>query len=409
MPVEIGYSVEDIGALRSEDTSNLVDGFMLFVRSIQDSQHGAFYTYWTGYTIVTGEGGIFVTDIGASIGTILIRPDSGEGYWVAPVGHTHLSSVAPPSNFGGAPVGVCHWLQSLSSPSRRVFWTWVPAITAWIKSGPPVVASGAPTFTPDFTGQRYVNSSTGDDYYHNGTSWVLAGSGGGGGSYTDEDAQDAVGGILADSSSINFTYTDSPAEITATAIFGTTSGTVCQGNDSRLSDARTPTAHTHTTSDITNFTSAVNALIAAGGGGGGGSGELAFTHIIQKDAAWQYSWNVGPVQQGLMWNSNALGDTGTGTFKLGWLTLENTLYLFVAGGGGSNGSQKVINFRRLSDDTIALTTHMGTLLGLNTDVMTSVTLDTSSAAGETVYLECIDSDSSASWGWFGFCPLVFTQ
>lgn len=32
--------------------------------------------------------------------------------------------------------------------------------------------------------------------------------------------------------------------------FGTTSGTVCQGNDSRLSDARTPTSHTH--GSITN-------------------------------------------------------------------------------------------------------------------------------------------------------------
>lgn len=35
--------------------------------------------------------------------------------------------------------------------------------------------------------------------------------------------------------------------------FGTTAGTVCQGNDSRLSDARTPKAHTHTKSQITDF------------------------------------------------------------------------------------------------------------------------------------------------------------
>ena len=34
--------------------------------------------------------------------------------------------------------------------------------------------------------------------------------------------------------------------------FGTTAGTVCQGNDSRLSDARTPKSHTHTWSQITN-------------------------------------------------------------------------------------------------------------------------------------------------------------
>ncbi len=36
--------------------------------------------------------------------------------------------------------------------------------------------------------------------------------------------------------------------------FGTTASTFCQGNDSRLSDARTPTAHVHSASDITTGT-----------------------------------------------------------------------------------------------------------------------------------------------------------
>lgn len=35
--------------------------------------------------------------------------------------------------------------------------------------------------------------------------------------------------------------------------FGTTSGTVCQGDDSRLSDARTPLAHAHIINDITGL------------------------------------------------------------------------------------------------------------------------------------------------------------
>ncbi len=43
-------------------------------------------------------------------------------------------------------------------------------------------------------------------------------TGGGGGSYTDEQAQDAVGTILVDSSTINFTYTDATPEITAIVI-----------------------------------------------------------------------------------------------------------------------------------------------------------------------------------------------
>lgn len=40
--------------------------------------------------------------------------------------------------------------------------------------------------------------------------------------------------------------------------FGTTSGTVCQGNDSRLSDARTPTTHTHTISDVSGLQTELN-------------------------------------------------------------------------------------------------------------------------------------------------------
>jgi len=36
--------------------------------------------------------------------------------------------------------------------------------------------------------------------------------------------------------------------------FGTTAGTFVEGNDSRLSDARTPTAHTHVIADVTDYT-----------------------------------------------------------------------------------------------------------------------------------------------------------
>jgi hypothetical protein len=42
--------------------------------------------------------------------------------------------------------------------------------------------------------------------------------------------------------------------------FGSTAGTVCQGNDARLSDARTPTAHVHAASDLTTGTIATARL-----------------------------------------------------------------------------------------------------------------------------------------------------
>lgn len=45
-------------------------------------------------------------------------------------------------------------------------------------------------------------------------------AGGGGGSYTDEQAQDAVGGMLADTATVNLTYTDATPELKADVIPG---------------------------------------------------------------------------------------------------------------------------------------------------------------------------------------------
>lgn len=44
---------------------------------------------------------------------------------------------------------------------------------------------------------------------------------------------------------------------------GSTSGTVCAGDDSRLSDARTPTSHSHAESDITNLTTDLGNKVTA--------------------------------------------------------------------------------------------------------------------------------------------------
>jgi len=50
--------------------------------------------------------------------------------------------------------------------------------------------------------------------------------------------------------------------VLTTGAFGTTSGSFCQGNDARLSDARTPTAHTHAATDIVSGTLADSRLSA---------------------------------------------------------------------------------------------------------------------------------------------------
>jgi len=71
-----------------------------------------------------------------------------------------------------------------------------------------------------------------------GSAWAPATlSGGGGGTVTSVTAGTGLtGGTITGTGTI-------------AADFGTSAGTICQGNDSRLSDARTPTAHTHDATD----------------------------------------------------------------------------------------------------------------------------------------------------------------
>jgi hypothetical protein len=54
-----------------------------------------------------------------------------------------------------------------------------------------------------------------------------------------------------------------PNGIVATGSFGTTANTFCQGNDSRLSNSRAPTAHTHAISQVTNLQATLTAFAIA--------------------------------------------------------------------------------------------------------------------------------------------------
>ncbi|QBP29005.1 tail protein [Mycobacterium phage Scorpia] len=58
---------------------------------------------------------------------------------------------------------------------------------------------------------------------------------------------------------------DLSAPRTLSVAFGTTAGTACQGNDARLSNARPPTAHTHSISDVTDLQSSLDAKVGTDG------------------------------------------------------------------------------------------------------------------------------------------------
>lgn len=51
-------------------------------------------------------------------------------------------------------------------------------------------------------------------------------------------------------STANLPIITTTSGVLTTGSFGTSANTFCQGNDARLSDARTPTSHTHTTADV---------------------------------------------------------------------------------------------------------------------------------------------------------------
>jgi hypothetical protein len=58
---------------------------------------------------------------------------------------------------------------------------------------------------------------------------------------------------IGDTSSITLGIT--LGELTASAVFGSSAGTITEGNDSRLSDTRVPSAHSHAESDVTSLVS----------------------------------------------------------------------------------------------------------------------------------------------------------
>ncbi len=71
-----------------------------------------------------------------------------------------------------------------------------------------------PTWQDEFKGQVRYNDATDHLAFGTGGAWedIALMSDASGGAYTDEEAQDAVGSILLDTSSIAWTYTDMAAK-----------------------------------------------------------------------------------------------------------------------------------------------------------------------------------------------------
>ena len=104
----------------------------------------------------------------------------------------------------------------------------------------------------------------------------ISGTGSGGGNTTAEYVLTTADGTLPNSrvltGSTGLSVTNTSGATTLACVYGTTAGTGCVGNDSRLSDSRTPTAHTAShkhggTDEIATATAAANAIPKAGATG----------------------------------------------------------------------------------------------------------------------------------------------
>lgn len=99
------------------------------------------------------------------------------------------------------------------------------------------------------------------------------------------------------------------ADRTISVVYGTTAGTAAQGNDARLSDARTPLTHSHAQSDVTGLAAALAAKVdgtrsVIAGTGLTGGGDLT----ADRTLAVAYGTTAGTAAQG---NDARLSDART--------------------------------------------------------------------------------------------------
>lgn len=141
-----------------------------------------------------------------------------------------------------------------------------------------------------------LNFEETNGWYVLDASGKLQTSGGGGSSYTDEEAQDAIGIILTDTSTIDFTYDDATPTITADVINGSITTTKLGGDitaagkalldDSAASDQRTTlglgTIATQNSNNVTitgGSISSITDLTVADGGTGASDASGARTNL----------------------------------------------------------------------------------------------------------------------------------
>ena len=219
----------------------------------------------------------------------------------------------------------------------------------------------------------FVNATSSTD---GGTLLIDVGAGGGGGGGAPTDAQYLVCAtstglsaerVLAGSASVSVTNTTGVCTVAAT--FGTSATTCCVGNDSRLSDARSPTAHTtshkHGGSDeIATATPAANVIPKAGADGKLAAGFIPTIAIASHGSTHQ---NGGSDEIATATASaNAIPKSGaTGKIDIGWLPTGTTSTTVAAGNDVRIGAPPSTGFENRTDSTISVSGSTFTITGSN--------------------------------------------
>jgi hypothetical protein len=179
------------------------------------------------------------------------------------------------------------------------------------------------------------------------------------------------------------------ADRTFAVSFGTTGTTVCVGNDARLSDARTPTTHSHPTSQVTGLDAALAARISGSTGAtdnrllrsDGTGGATAQASGITVDDSNNVS-GVGTFASGAITCSAGISGT-TGVFT-GVVTIGNgaTSSRINVDSNLSGGNSRTIRFVPI-DDTSTNTIAMDLLSGSSSTILPAYRLFSSNVSGTT--------------------------
>jgi hypothetical protein len=153
------------------------------------------------------------------------------------------------------------------------------------------------------------------------------------------DALDVVGfqfpsyGNIANNGAIgataNLPIITTTGGVLAAGSFGTSANTFCQGNDSRLSDSRNPTSHTHAAGDIASGTIATARL---------GSGTASASTFLRGDQSWTAAATPAEVADFTRTTKPAAATGSSGSYSWDIPAAAKAIRVIAIGGGGGGGS-----------------------------------------------------------------------